>query len=79
MPDTDRNQAVSLGCGTLILIALIVVFFSNRGNDDVKAEISSLRSEVGELRKAIDAQTAQLKAMRQEMPAPGDPIGERPE
>ena len=28
MPEVTRNQRVQLGCGTLILIAIIVMFFS---------------------------------------------------
>ena len=61
---SDSNQPVSLGCGTLILIALIVLIFSN-GNDDRERQIRDLRSdvqalteEVSKLRKAIETMDA---------------------
>lgn len=64
MADENRGQAASLGCGSLILIAIIVLFFSNRGQDDLKREIGSLRSEVGELRKALDEQSSLIRALQ---------------
>ena len=80
MADDNPGQAVSLGCGTLILIALIVLLFSNRGQDDLKREIGRLRTEVVELRKAVDAQTVlikSLKARANEHPASPDAPGGR--
>lgn len=81
--DNNRGQAVSLGCGTLILIALIVMFFSNRGDDDVKhelrglrdevkREIRGLRTEVIQLRAAVKDQTALIKGLqaKPEVPPP---------
>ena len=43
---------VSLGCGTLILIAIIVAMFSKAGNnaDDIRA----LRNDIHELEQKID-------------------------
>jgi hypothetical protein len=64
MEDGNRGQAVSLGCGTLILIALMVLFLSNRGQDDVKRDLSNLRSDVRELRKAVEAQTELIKTLQ---------------
>jgi hypothetical protein len=78
MADDNRGQAVSLGCGTLILIALIVLFFSNRGHDEVKREIRGLRSEVAGLRGAVEAQTALIKGLQakpgRQQPEPGEPV-----
>ncbi|HMP01650.1 MAG TPA: hypothetical protein PKD86_11125 [Gemmatales bacterium] len=65
MGDDKRTQQVSLGCGTLILIALIVLIFSGGGTRDLEREVQGLRSEVGELKKAAEAQTAEIKALRQ--------------
>jgi hypothetical protein len=48
----------------LILIALIVLIFSGRGKGDVEAEVSGLRNEIRDLRRAVDAQTQQLSAIR---------------
>jgi hypothetical protein len=65
MADDKRTQQVSLGCGTLILIALIVLIFSGRGTGDLEREVHGLRSEVGELKKSIEAQTSEIKQLQQ--------------
>jgi Sec-independent protein translocase protein TatA len=54
--DGNRTQQASLGCGSLILIALIVLIFSGRGTGDLEREVRALRAEVGELKKAVEAQ-----------------------
>jgi hypothetical protein len=59
-----KGQEVSLGCGTLILIALIVLIFGRGGTADLEREVRGLRSEVGELTKAVEAQTGQIKALQ---------------
>jgi Sec-independent protein translocase protein TatA len=64
MADDRRTQHVTLGCGTLILIALIVSIFSGRpGLEDLGREVRGLRSDIGELKKTIEAQSAQIKAL----------------
>jgi hypothetical protein len=62
-----QGQGVSLGCGTLILIALIVLFFSRAGTGDLEREVRALRSEIGELKKAVEAQTGQIKALQERL------------
>ena len=62
-----KGQEVSLGCGTLILIALIVLIFGRGGAGDLEREVRGLRSEVGELKKAVEAQTGQIKAMQDKL------------
>ena len=47
MPDNCSNKA-QLGCGSLILIALIVLIFSNCGN-----KVSDLRNDVQELTRQV--------------------------
>jgi hypothetical protein len=64
MADDTRVHQVSLGCGTLILIALIVLFFSGRGTGDLQREIKELRTEVGQLKKSIDAQAEEIRLLR---------------
>ncbi|MCU0721816.1 MAG: hypothetical protein MUC83_19045, partial [Pirellula sp.] len=54
----------SLGLGTLVLIALIVMIFSP-GNSDLKREIQGLRSDVSELRKLIEKQTSEIQQLRE--------------
>jgi hypothetical protein len=45
------------------LIALIVLFFSRGGIGELERELRGLRSDVGELKKTIEAQTSQMKAL----------------
>ena len=49
---SDSNQPVSLGCGTLILIALIVLIFSN-ANKDEEQQLRDLRSDVQALTEEV--------------------------
>ena len=50
---TDRT--VSLGCGTLIIIALIVLFFSGgRDVDELQKSIDQLESKIDRLEMKID-------------------------
>ena len=44
MPDERRTQQATLGCGTLILIALIVLFFSRPGLSDLERAGAALGS-----------------------------------
>jgi hypothetical protein len=61
-----RTEA-SLGCGTLILIALIVLIFGRGGTEEMERELKGLRAEVIELKAAVQAQTVQMKALQAEM------------
>lgn len=63
----NRSQNVTLGCGTLILIGLIVMFFSRPGMRDLEREVHGLRSEVSELKKSIEAQSTEIKALRDKL------------
>lgn len=73
MADSQSVQKVQLGCGTLILIALIVLFFSNGGlnrrvdTSQLESDVQQLRSEVRELKQTINDQTEQLKALEQKL------------
>jgi hypothetical protein len=59
-----QTHQVTLGCGTLILIALIVLFFSRPGLGDLERDVHALRSEVGELKKTIETQTSQIRLLQ---------------
>jgi hypothetical protein len=59
-----QTHQVTLGCGTLILIALIVLFFSRPGLGDLERDVHALRSEVGELKKIIETQTSQIRLLQ---------------
>jgi hypothetical protein len=67
MANDLRSQQVTLGCGTLILIALIVMFFSRPGLGELEREMRNLRSEVAELKKAIDLQTSQITRLQDKL------------
>jgi len=67
MANNVRSQQVTLGCGTLILIALIVMFFSRPGLGELEREMRNLRSEVAELKKAIDLQTGQITRLQDKL------------
>lgn len=63
MSESSGNTA-NLGCGTLILVALIVLIFGNK-NNDVVSEIRNLRTEVQQLSEEV----RQLRVERAETPA----------
>ena len=44
-----QNNKVSLGCGTLILIVLIVILFGNVGSQNLAPQISSLQGSIQKL------------------------------
>ena len=67
MAEDNRTQQVSLGCGTLILIALIVLIFSGRGTGNLEREIQGLRSEVGKLKMVVEVQTGEIKSLQQKL------------
>jgi hypothetical protein len=67
MADERRVQQVSLGCGTLILIALIVMFFSRPGTHDMERELHGLRHDVTELKRSIDEQTGRIRALEEKI------------
>lgn len=67
MLDEKRTQHATLGCGTFILIALIVLIFSGHGDSNLRQDVQSLRSEIIELKKAVDAQTAEIKSLQEKL------------
>jgi len=55
MSDLNSNR-VQLGCGTLIIIALIVMIFSGRSNvDELKGNVQELTKQVLVLQGKVDA------------------------
>jgi Sec-independent protein translocase protein TatA len=69
MADENRTQQVSLGCGTLILIGLIVLIFSGRVPENLDRDIKALRTDVQELKKSIDDQTNEIQSLQQKLNA----------
>jgi Sec-independent protein translocase protein TatA len=54
---------VKLGCGTLIIIAIVVAVASQAGNEDLESDLSSLGSVVQELKQAVDSQTNEIQEL----------------
>jgi len=65
---SNTDSSVSLGCGTLILIAIIVAIFSN--GSDISSDIQRLRSEVQELTKEVKDLRAVIDTRNAEQPLP---------
>jgi type II secretory pathway component PulM len=54
MTDGSQGQTANLGCGTLILIALIVMIFTRPATEELEREVQRLTTDVGQLREAVD-------------------------
>jgi|WetSurSiteA1Bulk_404760.scaffolds.fasta_scaffold590938_1 hypothetical protein len=51
----EKSAKAQLGCGTLILIALIVMIFSGRSKvDDLKSDVQALTRQVIVLQEKVD-------------------------
>jgi hypothetical protein len=59
------GQRVSLGCGTLILIALIVLIFSNAG--DGKRDLRPVIEQLDKLEHKLDDVERQLRDIKREL------------
>lgn len=64
MAHDQRSQQVSLGCGTLILIAFIVNFFSQPDTSNLRREIRGLKGEVRELKTEIKGLRKDVQAIQ---------------
>jgi hypothetical protein len=61
---TRRDNKATLGCGTMILIALIVLIFGNVGNDNADHRIEALRQDVKRLQETVSAQTQAIEGLK---------------
>ena len=59
-----EGPTVGLGCGTLLLIGLVVAIFSRPGLNELESRVSATRSAVEELKKASDTQTGEIRELR---------------
>lgn len=57
----------SLGCGTLIIIAVIVAFVTRPGMDELESHVFSLQKSVDELKESVDAQTTKIEQLRMQI------------
>jgi hypothetical protein len=60
----DNERKVTLGCGTLILIALLVLLFGDLSVHRTTKQVIQLRQEMHELRGMVSSQSKQIEAMR---------------
>ena len=68
MVDDNRRQQAGLGCGSLILIALIVLIFSGGGRiHNIERELRGLRAEIAELTNSVEAQTKEIHALQEKV------------
>ena len=64
MSDLNSNR-VQLGCGTLIIIALIVMIFSGRSKvDELKGNVQELTKQVIVLQGKVDALSQAIERRR---------------
>lgn len=60
-----KGQEVTLGCGTLILIAIIVAIFSNKSS--VSVDISPVLSRLHEIDQKMQRMDQQLQKLEQKL------------
>jgi hypothetical protein len=59
---TTQSAKVQLGCGTLILIAIIVMIFSGSNDvDDAREEIEALSAQLARVEAKLDSLSRQLE------------------
>ena len=70
MSESKTDGKVQLGCGTLIIIAIIVMIFSGgRESKDLKKSVDALNAKVERLEQKIDDLT---KKVAEQAPATPD-------
>jgi hypothetical protein len=57
-------RPATLGCGTLLLIGIVVAIFSRPGLGDMESRVSRLQSSVEELKQSSDTQTNEIRELR---------------
>lgn len=72
-------RPATLGCGTLLLIALLVWMVVSSKVNRVQEEVTQVRSEVAELKRAVEQETAEVRALREAIEASTPPAARRPE
>ena len=61
----EKNQKVTLGYGTLIIIALIVLIFSNESTGPRKQEMEAVRQELHALQAVVSSQTQEIQDLKE--------------
>ena len=67
-PDCKRGVTpVKLGCGTLILIAIIFAAISGGINDEHESKVFDLTTAVEELKETVGEQTTEIKRLQEKI------------
>jgi cell division protein FtsB len=61
------DRSVQLGCGTLLIILLIVIFFGNRGLDDLGNRLTKLDAKVDVLQQEIQGLRTSVEKLREDV------------
>jgi predicted nuclease with TOPRIM domain len=61
----EKNEKVSLGCGSLILIALIVLILGNADQDELRDQVKRLDDDVKRLESSIQLQSQEIRELKQ--------------
>lgn len=65
------NNPASLGCGTLILIAIIVVIFSGgSGIDQLKSDTAQLQNDIARVEEKLDRLMQAVEALQSNSATP---------
>jgi septal ring factor EnvC (AmiA/AmiB activator) len=75
---TDSAPRASLGCGTIIVLALIVAGFTGALSQKVTERLDSLRSEIAGLRSSVDMQTEELRKLKESIKGKEQPPKSEP-
>ena len=73
MTGRPASDSVQLGCGTLIIIALIVMFFSgSRDTKQLRTQFEDLSQKIDRLEKKLDALSEKLGPQPPPTPKPAE-------
>ena len=57
-------RPANLGCGTLLVIGIVVAIFSRHGLSDLESQLRQVQSAVENLKEASEAQTREIRELR---------------
>jgi len=71
MSELPKQDKVQLGCGTLVIIAIIVMIFSgNKGSKRMQTRVDELNAKIDRLERKIDDLSKKLDSPRSVSPTP---------
>ena len=70
MAERQRSQQATLGCGTLILIGIVVLFVTQGGFGEIDESLSQLRGRVEDLHTKIQRLELKIDKLTERSQAP---------